>query len=852
MSKSKIFISHSSKDKQIVTDLATLLTKDSVWFDMWDMDAGDELSDKIEKGIDEAKVFLIILSNNSIKSSWAQFELNMALIKYLEEEDYRIIVARIDDVKVPLKLKPFLRIDCNSQKDIPSCIYRELQKSNTQSKKSTKRQFINRHDEISTLQDVLFEAQVKFINIVGFYGIGKTSLTHETLKRVYSDSNIIEVVLSPAHFGARLTIDLCSLAKIELPIDGASDEDLMNHNILAIETILSRGCFVIFNRFESILNDDGIPNTDISLIFQYFEKNNTLNELPFIILSTRWPNFENIDKKSVYVLKVDGLNNKHLGFILKNEVERIIPGIDPTYGSLDNLASLLHGYPLAARLAAPIIAKYKSAEYLINNLHLVNQIKSDIAEDIISRFSLNELEINTLEVLALFEHPLSPIYISQVLSLSAEQLNIVIGNLVAFNVIETDGKGIMLHPLVNSYYFKQARSNSNFQIYSEKLAEIAKERLKSLKNTDNNYVYWLTSACRLLFYCGKLEEGQQLRSDLIGEVKDAAIKLYQSRDFTTSLKFCNNYLESRPNDKDILFTKARNLSRLGDYTEAISIIEDLIKYEKGRYLLAKYYYGLGRVYLENNQENSEFTKLAEEAFVESIRKNEHTSALQSMGELLYKQGKYNEALSFIERKLNHSPADPFALNIYADTLWALDRKPEAIDKIIDAIKYQPKNPNFLFRAGRFMQESNKEGAYGFFRDAIMYDKEYIDARLSLADICIDLNRLDEAKDNLEYIAKKVVGDKKNIYDSIRANLDIKEGKLESAESIILNLIKRHRNVVNIGLLAKLHIAKAKAATDKGFVRLADSDKTKALDLLKEGLLIDPDNIPLKGMLESIS
>jgi len=91
----KTFISHSSKDKEIVNELAEKLHETNVWFDLWDMEVGDELSEKIETGIDEAKNFLIVLSKNSVKSSWVRYELNMAIIKYLENEDYRIIVASV-------------------------------------------------------------------------------------------------------------------------------------------------------------------------------------------------------------------------------------------------------------------------------------------------------------------------------------------------------------------------------------------------------------------------------------------------------------------------------------------------------------------------------------------------------------------------------------------------------------------------------------------------------------------------------------------------------------------------------------------------------------------------------------
>lgn len=850
--KQKTFISHSSKDKSIVRELADKLTKENIWFDAWNMDTGDILSEKIEKGIDEAKNFLIILSKNSIDSPWVKYELNMALIKYLEEEDYKIFIARIDDVEVPLRLKPFLRIDSNGCNNVAQDIYNKLfGKDINLHVKSFKRQFINRQDEISALQDMFYESDIKFINIIGFYGIGKSSLIQEAFKRIYANSKFVEINLSQAHFGSRLTLDLCSKAGVELPPDGVTEQELNGKNLLAIETLLANETFVVFNRFESVLDDSGSPNNDIKTIFEYFKEKDALRKLPFITLSTRWADWDFIEKDNIGNLKIGGLTNKHLSFILKSEIERSSPTLEIKDSELLNLADLLHGYPLAGKLAAPFVVKFGSIEFLSKNLHIVNQIKIDIAEDIISKVVLAETDTNVLELLAIFEYPLNPIYISETLGISADTFNICIDNLTNYNLIETDGTGMMLHPLINDYYLKLARSNPGFGIMAEKLANISKNKLESLRYTSPDYVYWLTNTCRLLFYCGKLDEGRQLRYDLLGEVKVAAIRLYQNRDYSTSLKFCNNYLETKPEDKDILFTKARCLSRIGDYKESENILNNLVLNEHSRFLLAKYYYALGRAYIENSQNSEEHLDVAEKYFMKSIGKNEHPSALQSMSELLYRKGKLNDAASFIERKLKDSPADPFALSIYADILWSLERKPEAIDRIMEALKHQPKNPNFLFRAGRFLQGHKSRAAYGFFRDAIRYDSDYIDARLSIADTCLDLNYIDEAKMHLNHISKKAIGEKKYVYESIRANLALKEDNIDAAEEIASGLIKRNRDVVNLGLLAKIYIAKYRNSLLKGFNKLAESDKNRAIELINEGLSMEPSNEILRNMLSSL-
>lgn len=846
------FISHSSKDKAIVTELAEILKQENVWYDTWNIDLGDLLDEKIEKGIDNAKIFLIILSRNSIESRWVRFELNMALIKYLENENYRIVVARIDDVEVPLRLKPFLRID-NLQKsdNIALNIARGLQTGGIIKVKSFKRQFVNRATEISNLSDIFYDPEIKFLSIIGFFGIGKTSLVKEVLKRVFNNPTIAEVNLSPAHFGSRLTLELCSKADVPLPNDGAPQTELDALNILCIEKLLINNAFIILNKFDEVLGDYGAPNTDFNTLFKYFETSRALNNKPIILVSRRWPQFDSIDKNTISFFKVRGLSSKHLFQILKSEIERTDPEFIVEEDMLHRIAENLHGYPLAGRLAAPMIVKY-GIEYLFENLHLMQQLKIDIAEDIIAKLNLNSIQLDILEVLAIFESPLETYHLSEVLSLTSEELLEHIEILVSLNLIESIGKGLVLHPLINDFYLKLARSNQNFQSFADKLANVAFQTFKQLEVTDRGYVFWLTNTCRLLFYSGKYEEGRNLRRDLVGELKLAAIRLYQRQDYSSSLEFCNEYLDAVPNDKDILFTKARCLSRLNKLNESVKILKDLISRETNNFLLSKYNYGLGRCYIENSQEDTDRLSTASKYFLESIRINEHQAALQSMAELLFRQEHFEEAASFIDRKLQIAPTDPFALSIYSDILWKLDRKPEAIEKIIESLKHQPKNPNFWFRAGRFLHEMDRlEDAHTYFSNAIKYDSTYLDALLSLTDVCLDLGRIEEATINIEKLEQRIKGDKRSVLDSIKANLEIKKGNLTEAEKIANKLLSGSRNAHNLGLSAKIYIQKFRDSTFKGTVIYADTFKSKALDLINEGLVLEPNNVILINMKQSL-
>ena len=71
-----VFLSHSSKDKKIVCDIAERLQKDEVkvCFDEWVLKPGDSIPAKIEEGLERSRVLLLCMSANAFGSAWAQLE----------------------------------------------------------------------------------------------------------------------------------------------------------------------------------------------------------------------------------------------------------------------------------------------------------------------------------------------------------------------------------------------------------------------------------------------------------------------------------------------------------------------------------------------------------------------------------------------------------------------------------------------------------------------------------------------------------------------------------------------------------------------------------------------------------
>ena len=106
--KPKAFLSHASEDKlRFVTSFAEQLCERGVdvWYDQWEIQAGDSLVDKIfEDGIKGADAFIVVLSRVSVAKPWVREELDSAVVRRIKKS-CRLIPVILDDCQVPTALE---------------------------------------------------------------------------------------------------------------------------------------------------------------------------------------------------------------------------------------------------------------------------------------------------------------------------------------------------------------------------------------------------------------------------------------------------------------------------------------------------------------------------------------------------------------------------------------------------------------------------------------------------------------------------------------------------------------------------------------------------------------------------
>jgi hypothetical protein len=103
----KVFLSHSSQDEPFVRELADFLEKEGdieAWLDEREIAPGQNIVSRIEEGLD-ADFILLILSPDSVDSSWVKEEWTDAFWEQTNDRKTKLLGVLYRDCKIPRLLR---------------------------------------------------------------------------------------------------------------------------------------------------------------------------------------------------------------------------------------------------------------------------------------------------------------------------------------------------------------------------------------------------------------------------------------------------------------------------------------------------------------------------------------------------------------------------------------------------------------------------------------------------------------------------------------------------------------------------------------------------------------------------
>lgn len=104
--RKKVFISYSHEDSGKVKKFAFLLSLHGfdLWMDEKSLSGGDNYTTKILCGIHDSDIYLVFLSQASLKSAWVGAEIDFALREKIERGRLSIIPVLLEDAEIPVSL----------------------------------------------------------------------------------------------------------------------------------------------------------------------------------------------------------------------------------------------------------------------------------------------------------------------------------------------------------------------------------------------------------------------------------------------------------------------------------------------------------------------------------------------------------------------------------------------------------------------------------------------------------------------------------------------------------------------------------------------------------------------------
>lgn len=417
----KAFLSHSSKDKSLVQNVYEGLRPNATWLDKAEIEWGQLFLEKITEGIESASDFVLFWSSAAKESAWVSLELNMAFIRMLNEKAIRLKVVLLDKTDLSLYLKPYHFLDVSGSVDPAGEILKQLVPALKEPQKAQRHRFLNRNKELDRIELAIIDSETFIICVTGFQGIGKSSLLDEAVKRFFKGGDSISIEVTGGTDLTELALKLNAHARqCDLKL-GLSKALLEKELALSLEAIAKAGRFLILKNVRHWLDEDAKPISPLREFLSIVKTIPSFKDRPIFISSTRKLDIDIADSSGITQIHINGLEPMYIATLIRLWYE-ITEGREIPHEDSLVVAKELHGYPIAAKIAAGLIGRYGTKVLQESPGYLTN-LRRDLARNLISEVKLSNETKLLMEVLSVARTSLPASVLGKVLGLTIKDLH---------------------------------------------------------------------------------------------------------------------------------------------------------------------------------------------------------------------------------------------------------------------------------------------------------------------------------------------------------------------------------------------------------------------------------------------
>ena len=394
----KVFLSHSSEDKEYVKKVVNILGADNCIYDEYTFEAGMETLDEIYKGLDESDIFVIFISGKSLESEWVTKERKKARDLYNNGALSRIYPIIIDDKithkdkRIPQWMKDAFNIRYIGSARIAANKIRARMKeivwkqdSNLKRKSNL---FVGRNGQIESFEKRRADFDEPDLQCIiassAFDGIGRKAFMSHVLKKgnlmeqAY-DCNLITLDKSESIEDFILKLSDLGLGNddIGVMLPKMSFEEKIGEAARLIKEIQQHNEFVFINDYGVIIK----PNREMADWFQTILQQID-SKIVFGIASV-YSLKDTYSNKTVFVTRMPELDSKEIRLLLRDYSQ--LKGLDLSIAQLKDIANVLSGYPEQVFFAVQMIMDEGIGKTL-DHLDEVKAYNDDKSQIVLDRF----------------------------------------------------------------------------------------------------------------------------------------------------------------------------------------------------------------------------------------------------------------------------------------------------------------------------------------------------------------------------------------------------------------------------------------------------------------------------------
>lgn len=402
----KIFLSHSSKDKDIVSKVYDELGHAICHYDVATFDPTGFLPDEIFKALSESTHFVLFASKAALESPWVEGEIKNAFLGWMRAGVRDITVFLLRDGSrdiVPLWLQSYVVIEHPSPIHI-AC--RVKSKVATVERATGQVPPFYRYDELTKLEQSIMvstEHMPKAIMVCGADGYGRKQLINELYHRHFDSVPRYKINLSLEECGSEVDLFRAVIGSFSLMTISDLSTRLANFQALNAEeryVALAEEILKVCSGHQALLIDSKDSPLDESGELTAWLKG-TIRAFPrtdypkILLLSSRKPTYIGADiVDQVFSIQLDPLPVDKSTLLFKWWLNRLqVSKIDFV---VEQLLELIEGSPKQIELAARLVSNLEIPKGLEKNKRRIfadlerqaNELLIELQKDFASLFVL--------------------------------------------------------------------------------------------------------------------------------------------------------------------------------------------------------------------------------------------------------------------------------------------------------------------------------------------------------------------------------------------------------------------------------------------------------------------------------